>query len=63
MYLGMVALLIGVAILLGTLGAFMPVPVFAWIIQTWFVAGEERFLEQIFGEQYLAYKRAVRRWI
>jgi protein-S-isoprenylcysteine O-methyltransferase Ste14 len=63
MYLGMVVLLIGVAILLGSLTAFLPVPVFAWIIQKWFIEGEERFLEEIFGENYLAFKRNVRRWL
>jgi len=63
MYLGMVLLLIGVAILLGSLTAFLPVPVFAWIIQKWFIEGEERFLEEIFGENYLAFKRNVRRWL
>ena len=63
MYLGMVLLLLGVAILFGTLGAFLPIPVFALIIQEWFIKGEERFLEEIFGEQYVAFKKRVRRWI
>jgi protein-S-isoprenylcysteine O-methyltransferase Ste14 len=63
MYLGLVLILFGVAIMLGTLGAFLPIPVFVWIIQTRFIAGEERFLEEIFGEEYLALKRRVRRWI
>ncbi|NQV69299.1 MAG: isoprenylcysteine carboxylmethyltransferase family protein, partial [Pseudohongiella sp.] len=27
------------------------------------IAKEEAYLEQKFGEQYLAYKRKVRRWI
>jgi protein-S-isoprenylcysteine O-methyltransferase Ste14 len=63
MYLGMVLLLFGVAMLFGTLGAFLPIPVFVLIIQEWFIKGEERFLEEIFGEQYVAFKRHVRRWI
>src|SRR5882672_4826546 len=49
MYLGLVLTLVGAAVLFGTLGAFLPLPVFMWIIQTQFVAGEERFLEEIFG--------------
>ena len=63
MYLGMVLLLVGVAIALGSLGAWLPIPVFVWIIQAWFIVGEERFLEQTFGEPYVAYKRGVRRWL
>jgi protein-S-isoprenylcysteine O-methyltransferase Ste14 len=27
------------------------------------IAREERYLEAKFGEEYLAYKRAVRRWL
>jgi len=63
MYLGMVLLLVGVAIALGSLGAWLPIPVFVWIIQAWFIVGEERLLEQTFGESYIAYKRGVRRWL
>ena len=63
MYLGMVLLLVGFAMLLGTLGAFLPIPIFVWIIQEWFIKGEERFLEEIFGKQYVAFKKRVRRWI
>jgi protein-S-isoprenylcysteine O-methyltransferase Ste14 len=63
MYLGLVILLLGIAIALGTLSAFLPIPVFVWIIQKWFIEGEERFLEEIFGEDYLAYRRRVRRWL
>jgi protein-S-isoprenylcysteine O-methyltransferase Ste14 len=63
MYLGLVLALLGAAILLGSLGAFVPVPVFAWILHAQFIKGEERFLEEIFGERYLAYKQRVRRWL
>ncbi|TDI48744.1 MAG: isoprenylcysteine carboxylmethyltransferase family protein [Acidobacteria bacterium] len=63
MYLGMVAGLLGVAILLGSLVAFLPVPVFGAIIHVRFIVHEERFMEELFGAEYLAYKRKVRRWI
>jgi protein-S-isoprenylcysteine O-methyltransferase Ste14 len=63
MYLGMVIALIGAAVLFGTLSAWLPIPVFVWIIQANFIRGEERFLEEIFGEPYLAYKKKVRRWL
>lgn len=63
MYIGMVTGLLGIAILFGTAGAFLPIPVFFVIIQEWFIKGEERFLEEIFGNQYLQFKNRVRRWI
>ena len=62
MYLGLVLALVGVAILLGTLTPFLPIPVFLWVIESQFIRGEERFLEELFGAEYLVYKRSVRRW-
>lgn len=63
MYLGMVLILAGIAALRGTLGAFLPIPLFAWLIHTRFILGEEQFMEAAFGAQYLAYKARVRRWL
>ena len=63
MYLGMVTGLLGIAILFGSASAFLPIPVFILIIQEWFIKGEERFLEEIFGSQYVEFKKRARRWI
>jgi protein-S-isoprenylcysteine O-methyltransferase Ste14 len=63
MYLGIVIVLLGVAVMFGTVGASLPIPFFVWVIQTRFIVGEENFLEELFGEQFLAYKRRVRRWL
>jgi protein-S-isoprenylcysteine O-methyltransferase Ste14 len=63
MYLGMISALLGMAILLGTLGAFLPVPLFFLVLQHWFVRPEEKMLEQLFGERYREYRRRVRRWM
>lgn len=62
-YLGMVLVLIGVALVLGTLSPFLVIPVFALQIQKEFVLAEEKFLERIFGEEYLNYKHKIPRWI
>lgn len=62
MYLGLTLALAGVAVLLGSWSTLLPIAAFAAIIQGNFILGEERFLEQIFGERYLAYRRSVRRW-
>ena len=62
MYVGMFLMLAGVAFLMGSIGAALPVLVFILIIRNKFVMGEERFLEAGFGQQYLNYKSTVRRW-
>ena len=63
MYLGMFLMLFGVAFLLGSLSALMPLLFFVLVIRYNFVLGEERFLEAAFGQSYLDYKFEVRRWI
>ncbi len=63
MYLGMVVFLIGIGLLFGSLGSLIPVPLFVWIIRTNFIRGEENFLAEIFGNEYLEYKRRARRWL
>jgi protein-S-isoprenylcysteine O-methyltransferase Ste14 len=63
MYMGMFLMLLGVAFLMGNLGALLPVPMFVLVIRNNFVLGEERFLEDAFGQQYLDYKSKVRRWV
>ncbi|MFZ3383249.1 MAG: isoprenylcysteine carboxylmethyltransferase family protein [Candidatus Methanoperedens sp.] len=63
MYLGMAAILLGFAILQGTLVTFAFPALFIMIIETLFIPDEERKLEKIFGEQYKEYKNKVRQWI
>ena len=63
MYLGMLLLLAGVALCLGSLSPWFVVPAFVWQITRRFVRPEERKLEETFGETYLEYKRKVRRWL
>jgi protein-S-isoprenylcysteine O-methyltransferase Ste14 len=63
MYLGLTLVAFGVALIDGTLGAFLPLPVFVAILHFRFILAEERFLEGIFGEQYRAYRARVRRWL
>ena len=58
MCLGPVVALIGIALLLGTVPPFFVIPIFVWVIRRRFVLREERFLEEIFGKQYVAYKPA-----
>jgi len=63
MYLAMLLLLVGVAWLLGSITAFLPVPLMYLVLRYSIIAMEEELLEETFGEEYLAYKRNVRRWL
>ena len=63
MYLGMVVVLLGIAVLFGNASPFLIAPMFGWLIQTKFVKFEEALLEKTFGDEYLRYKQKVRRWL
>lgn len=63
MYLGLVLVVAGTALLLGTIGALVPLPLFVWILQGGYIRPEERLLTETFGRQYLQYTERVRRWL
>ncbi len=63
MYLGMVLILLGIAILMGSLAPFIVVVIFAAVMELVFIRTEERMLEQKFGNTWLEYKKRVRRWL
>lgn len=63
MYLGMVFILIGLAILIGTLMPFLVIPVFVFLMDMAFVRTEERMLANKFADAWQEYQASVRRWI
>ena len=63
MYSGMIAFLVGTALLLDHPLPWLVPPAFALIIQFGFVRHEEKLMEQTFGQSYLDYKARVRRWV
>jgi protein-S-isoprenylcysteine O-methyltransferase Ste14 len=63
MYLQMVLIVFGVGIATGNGWMLLLAPVTGWALQRWVIRPEEAYLEQKFGESYLAYKRRVRRWL
>lgn len=63
MYLGFVLILVGTAILMGSLTPYPVIPVFVGFIDRVFIADEEKTLHAAFGENWLEYKKKVRRWV
>ena len=62
-YLSLTMLYAGIAILRNALWAILLLPLVVYVIQREVIEREERYLERTFGEEYLAYKRRVRRWV
>ena len=61
MYLGMVLVLIGVAVALGTVGpALVVVPLYCVLAR--FIAVEERAMAETFGDACQEYRSRARRW-
>ena len=63
MYVGMVLILVGTAVLCGSLSPFLVPVLFVLVINKMIISVEERMLERLFGDEYLEYKKKVRRWI
>jgi protein-S-isoprenylcysteine O-methyltransferase Ste14 len=63
MYVGFVLILLGIAILGGSLTPYIVIVIFAILMDIVFIRDEERMLEETFGEVWLEYKKKVRRWI
>lgn len=63
MYLGMLWILIGAALMLNSvLSLLCPVIFFVWMNGV-IIPREEQRVEAVFGEAYLRYKQQTRRWI
>ncbi len=63
MYLGMVSLQIGMALVLSNGGLLLTLIPAGLITHQTIIPPEERCLEEIFGQRYRDYKASVRRWI
>jgi protein-S-isoprenylcysteine O-methyltransferase Ste14 len=63
MYLQLILVCIGVAVIFMNGWILALTPLCAWGLQRFAILPEEAYLERKFGETYLAYKRRVRRWL
>jgi protein-S-isoprenylcysteine O-methyltransferase Ste14 len=62
-YVGMHAVLIGLAIALNAAWLLVALAPFYLVIRFGVIAREEAYLERKFGDRYLNYKSRVRRWL
>ncbi len=63
MYLGITLMLLGIALLFGTVSALMPAVAFVILMDRRFVRLEERMLAERFGKEWSQYRAQVRRWL
>ncbi|HVL56435.1 MAG TPA: isoprenylcysteine carboxylmethyltransferase family protein [Burkholderiaceae bacterium] len=63
MYLGMLIVLLGWAVYLAKLSAFLALPLFVWYLTVFQIRPEERALRERFGAEFDAYAARVRRWV
>jgi protein-S-isoprenylcysteine O-methyltransferase Ste14 len=63
MYLGMIAMLLGIAMIVGSLPFYAAAIVYIIVMNTVFCPYEEEKLQRLFGHEFLRYKARVRRWL
>jgi protein-S-isoprenylcysteine O-methyltransferase Ste14 len=63
MYVGIVLMLAGVSLLLGSLVALAPALMLAILLDRRFIRIEEKMLAEKFGEVWQAYRERTRRWV
>jgi protein-S-isoprenylcysteine O-methyltransferase Ste14 len=63
MYLGMALAQLGLAFLLGSIGALLTLPLAALAIDRFVIPAEEAYLHRTLGQAYDAYRLRVRRWL
>jgi protein-S-isoprenylcysteine O-methyltransferase Ste14 len=62
-YLGFMFILIGATFLFNAMSTFIGPVIFFLSANFWYIPYEEKAAEEAFGQDYLAYKNKVRRWI
>jgi protein-S-isoprenylcysteine O-methyltransferase Ste14 len=63
MYIGAALVLAGYGLFVGSVSVLLLSLAFLIVMHLFVILGEEAGLERRFGESYLAYKRAVNRWV
>ena len=62
-YVGLTFMYVGIAFLFNLLWLVPPLVLVLIVMHYGVIAREEKYLERKFGDEYLSYKRDVRRWV
>ncbi len=63
MYVGFTLLYLGIGFLTNSLWPLLLLPLVLVVMHFGVIVREEAYLERLFGEEYRAYRRRVRRWL
>jgi protein-S-isoprenylcysteine O-methyltransferase Ste14 len=63
MYLGLTIAYAGLSLALNTAWPLLLLPLVIWLLIKTVIRPEEEYLASTFGDEYLAYKKRVRRWL
>ena len=63
MYLGMLIILLAAVLKFGQPIGFIVLPMYVFYMNRFQIKPEEEVMEEKFGEEYLVYKKNVRRWL
>lgn len=63
MYVGMVLIILGAGLLLGSLTALLPSLLLFLMLACIYIPAEEKMMAETFGPDFDSYCRKVRRWI
>ena len=63
MYLGLLLMLLGISIILNPIGGFFLIPLFILYLNLFQIIPEENAMVDLFKDEFLEYKKNVRRWI
>ena len=63
MYLGLLLVLLGISIMINLTGGFFLIPLFILYLNLFQIIPEENAMVDLFKDEFLDYKKNVRRWI
>jgi len=63
MYVGLAFVYLGITCFIGSWWNIVLLPLLVFIMQSYVIKKEENYLERAFGNEYLEYKKRVRRWL
>lgn len=63
MYLGFALFIIGIWLLMSSISSAFIAIIFLIVLDRYYIPFEEKMLEKKFGQDYLSYKKRVRKWI